>query len=110
MALYEQVCIARQELSNTQVERLSEDIEGILSDKGGSVLYKEYWGARKLAYAIKKNRRGHYLFFRLDSPPEAVIELERRLRLNEDILRYLTTKVDKHSEEPTPILASKQVN
>ncbi len=110
MALYEQVCITRQELTNTQVEKLSGDIEGILSDNGGSILYKEYWGARRLAYVIKKNRRGHYLFFRMDSPPEAVIELERRLGLNEDILRYLTTKVDQHSEEQTPIMSARQTN
>ncbi len=104
MPLYEHVCIARQELSNPQVDGLFGEIEGALVDLGGKVVDKEYWGARKLAYAIKKNRRAHYLFLKLDAPAEAVIEVERKLRINEDVLRYLTIRVNQHSTQPTPIM------
>ncbi|MCY4447043.1 MAG: 30S ribosomal protein S6 [Rhodobacteraceae bacterium] len=104
MSLYEHVCITRKELSTFQVDNLSKMIEAMVEELGGSIVGKEYWGTRKFAYSINKNKSGHYLFFRLDTPPESINEIERRLRINEDIIRYLSIKVDQHSEEPTPLI------
>ena len=107
MSLYEHVCITRQELSSTQVDSLFESIGEIAKELGGSVIGTEYWGVRKLAYKIKKNKRGHYLFLQLDTPAESILEIERRLRINEDIIRYMSVKVDSHTDQPTPLLETK---
>ncbi|MFL2781470.1 MAG: 30S ribosomal protein S6 [Rhodospirillales bacterium] len=101
MSLYESVVIARQEISAEQVETLGDEIDLILKNNEGKTEKRENWGLRTLAYKIKKNRKGHYLLFNYECAPEVVSELERQLRLNEDVLRYLTIKIDKFSNEPS---------
>lgn len=101
MSLYESVLIVRQETSTQQVEALADSCENIIQENGGSVKKRENWGLRSLAYKIKKNRKGHYLLFNIEGPANAVQEFERRMRLNEDVLRYLTIKVDALDEGPS---------
>jgi len=101
MALYEHVFIARQDLSNTQVDGLVEHFSQILKDNGGTVKGTEYWGLRTLAYKINKNRKGHYSFMRSEAPADAVKEMERLMRLHDDVMRVLTIKVDGHEEGPS---------
>ena len=81
------------------------DITRQVTDAGGKVGKSEYWGLRNLAYRVRKNRKGHYCLLNIDAPAEAVHELERRQRINEDVLRFLTIKVEEHDEEPSPVLA-----
>ena len=101
MPLYEHTFIARQDLSNTQAEGLIEHFSSVLSDNGGKVEMSEYWGVKTMAYRINKNRKGHYAFMRSDAPAEAVQEMERLMRLHEDVMRVLTIKVDEHEEGPS---------
>ena len=101
MALYEHVFIARQDLSNTQAEGLIEHFGTVLKDNGGNVLDTEYWGVKTMAYKINKNRKGHYAYLRSDAPSAAVQEMERLMRLHDDVMRVLTVKVDKHEEGPS---------
>ncbi len=101
MPLYENVFITRQEMSTAQVEALTESLSTIIKDNGGTVPKTEYWGLKTLAYRIKKNRKGHYVLFNLDAPSDAVQEMERNMRINEDLLRYLTIRVDEHEEGPS---------
>jgi small subunit ribosomal protein S6 len=93
--------ISRQDLSNTQAESLVEHFGTVLSDNGGKVVDSEYWGIKTMAYKINKNRKGHYAFLRTDSPAPAVQEMERLMRLHEDVMRVLTIKVDEHAEGPS---------
>jgi small subunit ribosomal protein S6 len=101
MPLYEHVMIARQDLSNTQAEGLIEHFSTVLSDNGGKVVEHEYWGVKTMAYKINKNRKGHYAFLRSDAPATAVQEMERLMRLHDDVMRVLTIKVDAHEEGPS---------
>ena len=101
MPLYEHVVIARQDLSNTQAEGLIEHFGAVLTDNGGSLVDHEYWGIKTMAYKINKNRKGHYAFMRSDAPTEAVQEMERLMRLHDDVMRVLTIKVDEHKELPS---------
>ena len=101
MALYEHVFIARQDLSNAQAEGLIEHFGQVLSDNGGQVVGSEYWGLRTMAYKINKNRKGHYAFLKTDAPAPAVQEMERLMRLHDDVMRVLTVKVDEHEEGPS---------
>ncbi len=101
MPLYESVFIARQDISNTQVEAIADSFSEIIEKGGGRVVGKEHWGLRNLAYKIKKNRKGHYTMFNIDAPSAAILEMERNMRINEDVLRYLTVRVDKLSDEPS---------
>jgi small subunit ribosomal protein S6 len=101
MALYEHVFIARQDLSNTQAEGLVEHFGQVLSDNGGAIVGSEYWGLKTMAYKINKNRKGHYAYMRSDAPAEAVHEMERLMRLHDDVMRVLTIKVDEHVEGPS---------
>ena len=101
MPLYEHVFIARQDLSNTQAEGLIEHFGTVLSDNGGSVAMSEYWGIKTMAYKINKNRKGHYAYMRTDAPAAAVQEMERLMRLHEDVMRVMTIKVDAHEEGPS---------
>ncbi len=101
MPLYEHVFIARQDLSNTQAEGLIEHFGTVLSDNGGKVVENEYWGVKTMAYKINKNRKGHYAFIRSDAPAPAVQEMERLMRLHDDVRRVLTIKVDDHQEGPS---------
>ncbi|SIT75397.1 30S ribosomal protein S6 [Pontibaca methylaminivorans] len=101
MPLYEHVMIARQDLSGTQAEGLIEHFGGVLTDNGGKLVDQEYWGVKTMAYRINKNRKGHYLFMRTDAPAPAVQEMERLMRLHDDVMRVLTIKVDEHKEGPS---------
>lgn len=101
MPLYEHVMIARQDLSNTQAESLIEHFSTVLTDNDGKVVMSEYWGVKTMAYKINKNRKGHYAFIRSDAPAAAVHEMERLMRLHEDVMRVLTIKVDAHEEGPS---------
>ena len=105
MALYEHVLIARQDVSPAQVETLLEEATKTITDLGGKVEKSEYWGLRNLAFRVRKNRKGHYCLLNIDAPAAAVHELERRSRINEDIIRFLTVKVEALDPEPSPVLA-----
>ena len=94
MALYEHLLIARQDISAQQVDALATHLKTIVEGEGGKVEKQEYWGLRGLAYRIKKNRKGHYVLLNINAPAKAVVELERQLKINEDVLRYITVKVD----------------
>ena len=107
MALYECVFIARQDLSSNQVDELVDQYKKIITDHKGSVSRTEYWGLKKLAYEIKKNSRGHYTSMNIDAPFDAIEEMERQMRINEDLLRYLTLKVDAFDEEPSIMMQHK---
>ena len=107
MPLYESVYIARPDISATQVEALTADMTKILEENGGKVTKDEYWGLRSLAYRIKKNRKGHYSLLNIDCPPAALSEMERNMRIHEDVLRYMSIRVDEHEEEPSAMMQSK---
>lgn len=107
MPLYESVYIARPDISATQVEALTADMTKILEDNGGKVTKDEYWGLKSLAYRIKKNRKGHYSLLNIDCPAAALTEMERNMRLHEDVLRYMSIRVDEHEEEPSVMMQSK---
>jgi len=108
MAFYETVFIARQELSAAQVEALATHLTDIITKGKGEVTKTEFCGLRPLAYSIKKNRKGHYVLFNSEAPPPTIKEMERQMRLNEDILRFLTLKLDKLDSNPSPLMQSKQ--
>ncbi|AXT25707.1 30S ribosomal protein S6 [Ruegeria sp. AD91A] len=101
MPLYEHVMIARQDLSNAQAESLVEHFGTVLADNGGKLVDSEYWGVKTMAYKINKNRKGHYAFLKTDSPSGAVQEMERLMRLHDDVMRVLTIKVDGHTDGPS---------
>jgi small subunit ribosomal protein S6 len=105
MAYYEHVLIARPDISPQQVDALVEDITKTVTDLGGKVSRTEYWGLRNLSYRIRKNRKGHYALLNLDAPAAAVHELERKQKINEDVMRFKTIRVEVLDEEPSPILA-----
>ena len=105
MAYYEHVLIARPDISPQQVDALIEEISNNVKELGGHVGKTEYWGLRNLTYRIRKNRKGHYALLSLDCPTSAVVELERRLKINEDVMRFKTIRVEELDEEPSPILA-----
>ncbi len=107
MPFYENVFIARQDVSAAQVEALAESFAGIVAQAGGKVTKREYWGLRNLAYRVKKNRKGHYMLFNLDAPPAAVNELERNMRINEDVLRYLSVRVETLEEGPSAVMQNR---
>ena len=107
MAIYECVYIARQELTAAQAEQLSKDFTKIVSSNSGEIKRQEYWGLRNLAYKIRKNRKGHYTMFHIEAPASTIEELERNMRLNEDILRYLTVKIDKLPEGPSVMMTAR---
>lgn len=105
MPLYEHVFIARQDISPAQVEGLTETLAKIVTDNGGKIEKSEYWGLRNLQYKINKNRKGHYSLFNIDGPPAAVQELERQEKINEDVLRAMTLRVEELNAEPSPVLS-----
>ena len=107
MALYEHIIIVRQDVSSAQVESLTEELSALVSENGGSVEKAEQWGLRNLAYRIKKNRKGHYVLLNLDAPAAAVAELERIERINEDIIRIMTIRVEELEEGPSAMLRSR---
>ena len=101
MPLYEHVFIARQDLSNTQAEDLITHFGTVLADNDGKLVDHEYWGIKTMAYKINKNRKGHYAYLRSDAPAPAIQEMERLMRLHDDVMRVLTIKVDEHAELPS---------
>src|SRR5689334_20251238 len=107
MPFYENIFIARQDISTAQVEALADTFANLVAENGGKVEKREYWGLRNLAYRVKKNRKGHYVLFNLDAPPAAVSELERNMRINEDVLRYLTVRVDALEEGPSVVMQNR---
>jgi small subunit ribosomal protein S6 len=107
MPLYENIFIARQDATAAQVEALADTFTGIITEQGGQVTKKEYWGLRNLSYRIKKNRKGHYMLLNIDAPPAAVAEMERNMRISEDVVRLLTVKVEALEEGPSAMLQSR---
>jgi len=107
MPLYECVLIARNDVTQQQVEALADQAATQLEADGGAIKKREYWGLRSLSYRIKKNRKGHYMLLGLDAPHPAVKEMERQLSLNEDVLRFMTIRVDAIEEAPSAILSRK---
>jgi small subunit ribosomal protein S6 len=105
VSLYECVLIARNDVTQQQVEGIVDGIVNQLETNGGAMIKREYWGLRSLAYRIKKNRRGHYMLMGLDAKPAFVNEMERQLRLNEDVLRFLTLGVNQIEQGPSAILS-----
>ena len=104
MALYEHVFLARQDLAQAQVEALAETAAKIVTDNEGKVIKTENWGLRSLAYKIAKNRKAHYVLLNIDAPAGVVAELERQTQINEDIIRYMTVKVDELEAGPTVMM------
>ena len=107
MPLYEHTVIARPDLSAQQAQALADQFGTVLTEQGGTVAKVEYWGLRNLSYRVKKNRKGHYLHLNIDAPAPAMAELERTQRINEDVLRYLTVRVDKLEEGPSAVMQAK---
>ena len=99
MANYESVLIARQDLGASQVINIVSDLSDIIKKEGGEVVRVDNWGLKNLAYRIKKNRKGHYVVMNIAAPANAIAEFERIMRFNEDIIRYMTVKVDEFSED-----------
>ncbi len=108
MPFYESVFIARQDVSTSQVDGLTDTFEKIIKDLGGSVTKKESWGMRTMAYRVKKNRKGHYVLMNIDAPADAIKEMERQMNINEDVIRHLTTRVDELEEGPSAVLRAKE--
>jgi small subunit ribosomal protein S6 len=104
MPLYEHVYLARQDLSAQQVEELSTQLTGVIEQLGGKVAKNEYWGVKSLSYRIRKNRKAHMTLFNIDAPPAAINEIERQERLNEDVLRYITVRVEELEEGPSAMM------
>ena len=107
MPLYENVFVARQDMSSSQVEAVADIFAGIIGENSGEVAKKEFWGVRTLAYRIKNNRKGHYVLFNIDAPSAAIKEMERQMRLNEDVIRFLTVRVDELEEGPSAVVQSR---
>ena len=108
MALYEHVFLARQDLAQAQVDALAETATKIIQDNQGRVTKTETWGLRSLAYRIAKNRKAHYVMLEIDAPGEVVAELERQTQINEDVIRYMTVKVDGHEAGPSVMMRKQE--
>jgi len=104
MPLYEHVFLARQDLGAAQVEELTAQYKGIIEQLGGSVTKTESWGVKSLAYRLRKNRKAHFTLLNVDAPAAALAEVERQQRLSEDVMRYLTIRVDEHEAEPSAMM------
>ena len=104
MALYEHIFLARQDVSQQQVEELTAALTEILAQGGGKIVKNEYWGLKGLSYRIRKNRKAHYTLLNLDAPAAAIAEMERQMRINEDILRFMTVRVDELEEGPSAMM------
>jgi len=108
MALYEHVYLARQDVTAQQVEALNETLKGVLTANGGSVAKLEYWGLKSLAFRVKKNRKAHFTLMNIDAPSAAMVEMERQLTLNEDVIRHLTLRVEAHEEGQSAMLRKRE--
>ena len=107
MSYYENIFIARQDISAAQADQLADQFTSVLAENGGQVKKKEYWGLKSLAYRIRKNRKGHYVLLNIDAPAAALHEMERQMRINEDIIRFLTVRVDALEEAPSAMLQAR---
>lgn len=107
MPLYENTFIVRQDMSTQEVDKLTETFSKVVSDNKGKIVKKEYWGLRNLAYKVNKNKKGHYVLLSVDAESSAVDELQRQLKLSEDVIRNLTVKVDEISKDPSPLMGKK---
>ena len=105
MAFYEHTVIARQDISPQQAEALNDQLKHLIEENGGHIAKIEYWGLRNLTYRVKKNRKGHYSLLAIDAPAAAVKEMERQLSINEDVIRFLTVRVEELDLELSPVLA-----
>ena len=108
MALYEHVFLARQDLSQQQVDALVEQYKGVIASHGGSVGRVENWGLKSLTYRVKKNRKAYYTLMDLTCPPAALDEMERQMSLSEDVLRFMTIKVEAHEEGPSAMMQKRE--
>ena len=108
MPLYEHVFLARQDVSGQRVDELVEQYKGVLEAGGGTLGKTEYWGLKNLAFRINKNRKAHYTLMNIDAPHAAVAEMERQMGINEDVLRYLTVRVESHEQEPSVQMQKKE--
>jgi small subunit ribosomal protein S6 len=104
MPLYEHVFLSRQDISAQQVEELTEQFKGIIEQLGGKIAKTEQWGVKSLSYRLRKNRKAHFTLFNVDAPAAALNEIERQERLNEDVLRYITVRVEEHEEGPSAMM------
>jgi small subunit ribosomal protein S6 len=104
MSLYEHVYLARQDTSAQQVEELTTQLKGVVEGLGGKIAKTEYWGVKSLSYRLRKNRKAHFTLMNIDAPPAAINEIERLERLNEDVLRYLTVRVEEHEAGPSAMM------
>ncbi len=110
MPLYEHIFLARQDMSGQQVEALVDHLKSVIAEKGGSVGKVEAWGLKSISYRIRKNRKAHYTLMNIDAPPAAVAEMERQMGINEDVLRYLTVRVEAHETEPSAMMQKRDRN
>ena len=101
MALYEHVFLTRQDAAPAQVDALTEQFKGIIAAGGGKVGKTEYWGLKSLTFRVKKNRKAHYTLLNIDAPPAAVAEMERQMSISEDVIRFMTVKVEAHEDGPS---------
>lgn len=104
MALYEHVYLARQDVSAQQVEAMTETYRKIIESLGGSIGRQEYWGVKSLAFRIQKNRKAHFTLMNIDAPHAAIAEMERQMGLSEDVLRFITIKVEEHDDQPSAMM------
>jgi small subunit ribosomal protein S6 len=108
MPLYEHVFLARQDVSAQQVETMTDTFKGVIEKSGGQVTKIEYWGVKSLAYRIKKNRKAHFALFNISAPAAGVAEMERQMKINEDVLRFMTIKVEKLEEGPSAMMQRRE--
>jgi small subunit ribosomal protein S6 len=108
MALYEHIFLARQDVTAQQVETMTEQFKAIIEANGGTVAKVEYWGVKSLAYRIKKNRKAHFSLLNIDAPSAAVVEMERQMSINEDVLRVLTIRMEEHEEGPSAMMRKRE--
>jgi small subunit ribosomal protein S6 len=104
MPLYEHVYLARQDISAQQVDELTGQFKGVIEQLGGKIAKTEYWGVKSLSYRIRKNRKAHFTLLNVEAPPAALAEIERQERLNEDVLRFITIRVDEHEAGPSAMM------
>jgi small subunit ribosomal protein S6 len=104
MPLYEHVFLTRQDASNAQVDALTEQFKDVLTAQGGKIVKTEYWGVKSLAFKVRKNRKAHFSFLNIDAPPAAIAEVERQMSINEDVIRFMTIKVDKFDDGPSAMM------
>jgi small subunit ribosomal protein S6 len=108
MALYEHIFLARQDVTSQQVDTLIEQYKGVIEAAGGKIAKNEYWGIKSLAYRIKKNRKAHFTLLNIDAPSSALAEVERLMGINEDIIRFMTIRVEAHEDEPSAMMQKKE--